>query len=265
MSLAQLRRLIKKVDVVLEVVDARDPWGTRSIEVERYAEKLGKPIVLVINKSDLVPAEVLKKWKNILGEKYPVVFISASKRLGTSNLWKMLKKYASMRRGKKFITVAVVGIPNVGKSALINYLKGAHSVGASPIPGYTKAVTRLRVSRWLRVYDTPGIVPKLSAEELAIRGALRPEALEDPVPAAVKLIELILKKNPALLKNLYGVETGDPYQFLEEFARKRGLLRKGGEPIIEEAARIVIRDWQAGKNHFYLEPEDYSLLPRALG
>jgi len=260
MSLSQVKRLIKKVDLVLEVVDARDPWGTRSIEVERYAEKLGKPIILVINKSDLVPKEVLAKWKKVLGKKHPVIFLSVAKRLGTRNLWKILRNHALQESKNKPVLVAVVGIPNVGKSTLINYLKGSHSVGTSPIPGYTKTTTRLRVSKWLRVYDTPGIVPRLSAEELALRGALRPEALEDPVPAAVKLIEFIYKKKPSFLKDLYGIETDNPYQFLEEFAKKRGLLKKGGEPIIEEAARIIIRDWQTGKNNFYLEPEDYGLL-----
>jgi len=233
--------------------------GTRSIEVERYSERLGKPVILVLNKSDLVPRDVLVKWKKILEKKYPVVFLSATKRLGTRSLWKMLKLYAAKKGKEKPVLVAVVGIPNVGKSSLINYLKGSHSVGTSPLPGYTKSTTRLRVARRLRVYDTPGVVPRLSSEELALRGALRPEALEDPVPVAVKLIEAIQKKRPEFLKELYGVESSDPYGFLEEFARRRGLLKKGGEPIIEEAARIIVRDWQSGKNNFYLEPEDYGL------
>ncbi len=251
----QVRRVIKQADVVVEVVDARDPWGTRSREVERLADALGKPVVIVVNKADLVPKNILEKWARILRRERKTIFISATKRLGTRLLWRALREATD----KRPMLVAVVGIPNVGKSTIINYLKGSHSVGTSPIPGYTRHVTRLRVARWLRVLDTPGIVPR-NPEELALISALRPEALEDPVPIATRFLELVAKKNPTLLKDLYEVEwENDPLLFLEKLARRRGLLGKGGTPLVEEAARIVIRDWQTGRNNFYLEPEDYGL------
>ncbi|ABL78225.1 GTPase [Thermofilum pendens] len=259
MSLRDVKRVIARADVVVEVVDARDPWATRSPEIERYAVRLGKPLLVVVNKSDLVPRDVLEKWRKVLEKHFPVVFISATKRMGTRMLWRSLRRVAPRKPRGKPVVAAVVGIPNVGKSTIINYLKGSHSVGTSPIPGFTKSITRLRAAGWLRVIDTPGVVPRMSQEELALRGALRPESLDDPVPAAKKLLELIMCKKPGLLKELYDVEAEDPVVFLENLARRRGLLGKGGVPLVEEAARIVLRDWQTGKNTFYLEPEDYGL------
>ncbi|MGC9107854.1 MAG: GTPase [Infirmifilum sp.] len=250
-----LRKIIAKSDVVVEVLDARDPWATRSPQLEKLADTLGKPLVIVVNKADLVPKNIAEKWKKILSKERPTVFISASKRLGTRRLWKVLREAS----GKRPLVVAVAGIPYVGKSTIINYLKGAHAVGTSPIPGYTRNATRLRVARWLSVIDTPGIIPpKLG--ELALISALRPESLDDPIPVAFRLLELIGKKNPKLLESLYGVEwQQDAQNFLEKLALRRGLLGKGGVPLIEEAARIIIRDWQTGRNTFFLEPEDYGL------
>lgn len=250
-----VKAVIKRSDVVLEVVDARDPWGTRSPEIERLADALGKPLIIVVNKSDLVPKAVVEKWARVLRRERRVVFLSAQKRMGTRLLWKALRESTE----KRPVVVAVVGIPNVGKSTIINYLKGSHSVGTSPVPGYTRHVTRLRAARWLRVIDTPGVVPR-SPGELVLVSALRPESLEDPVPLALRVLEIVAKKRPSLLHELYGVEwSGDGMAFLEELARRRGLLGKGGAPLVEEAARVVIRDWQNGRNTFYLEPEDYGL------
>ncbi len=251
-----VRRVVSNADIVLEVVDARDPWGTRSERLERLADGLGKDIIIVINKADLVPREVLEKWVRVFRSRnLRAVYVSAARRLGTRFIWRSIKSVSR----KDVVVVAVVGLPNVGKSTIINILKGSHSVGTSPIPGYTKHVTRLRAATWLRVIDTPGVIPRGSKEELALRSALRPEALDDPVPAAVKLIEMIVSKDPGFLENVYKIEYKDPYIFLEMLAKKRGLLAKGGIPRVEEAAKIVIRDWQKGKITFYLEPKDYGL------
>ncbi|PLJ78251.1 GTPase [Infirmifilum sp. SLHALR2] len=251
----KVRGVIRRADVVVEVVDARDPWSTRSSEVERLTDRLGKPLIIVVNKADLVPKAVLEKWARILRRERKTIFISAAKRLGTRYLWRALKESTN----KRPVIVAVVGIPNVGKSTIINYLKGSHSVGTSPIPGFTRHVTRVRAAKWLRVLDTPGVIPRQPGE-LALISALRPEALDDPVPIATRFLELVAKKNPGLLKELYEVEwEGDPLTFLEKLARRRGFLGKGGAPLVEEAAKVVIRDWQTGRNTFYLEPEDYGL------
>jgi ribosome biogenesis GTPase A len=255
---AIVRRVVREADVVLEVVDARDPMATRSRELERMAAEEGKKLVIVINKADLVPREVLEEWKRVLSREYPTIYVGARERLGTRFLWRIIKRVT----GKRPVVVAVVGLPNVGKSTILNVLKGRHSVSTSPVPGWTKHATLARAATWLKVIDTPGVVPRGEEEELAVRGALRPESLEDPVPAALKLIEVLRRKEPDFLKKYYGVDEGDPLRALEELARRRNLLKKGGEPNVEEAARVLLRDWQSGELAVYFTPEDYGLRPR---
>lgn len=251
-----VKQVIRRADVVFEVLDARDPMATRTKKVEAYVKKLGKPLVLVINKSDLIPRSVAEKWKKVLSREYPTIYIGARDRLGTRQLWKAVKMAT---RGKKPVTIAVVGLPNVGKSTIINVLKGRSSAGTSPIPGFTTEAQTVRAASWLKVIDTPGIVPQLSREELVFRSALRPESLEDPLISAIKLIEKLASKDPEAFQRTYGVKNREPLKMLEELARRRGLLLKGGEPNVEEAARILIRDWQKGKLVVYFTPEDYGL------
>jgi ribosome biogenesis GTPase A len=253
-----VKRVVKEADVVLEVVDARDPMATRSRELERMVAEEGKKLVIVINKADLVPREVLEGWKRVLSREYPTIYISARERLGTRFLWRTIKRLTD----KRPVVVAVVGLPNVGKSTILNVLRGRHSVSTSPVPGWTKRATVARATTWLKVIDTPGVVPRGEEEELAVRGALRPESLEDPVPAALKLIEVLKHKEPDFLKKYYGVEESDPMRALEELARRRNLLKKGGEPNVEEAARLLIRDWQSDKLVVCFSPEDYGFEPR---
>jgi len=252
-----LINIINKADIVLEVVDARDPLNTRDKRLEKLVRKMNKKLIIIMNKADLVPRDVLEQWKKILSKDYYTIYLSAKKRLGTSLIWKAIRKFSD----KDVVTVAVVGLPNVGKSTIINILKGSHSVGTSPIPGYTKSYTILRVSKWLKVIDTPGVIPKGNREELVLKSVLRPEALEDPIPPAVALIERLLKRNSIELIKRYNLdeETDDPYALLEKLARRRGLLLKGGKLNIEEAARIVIRDWQSGLIKIYFMPSDYDL------
>ncbi len=249
-----VKKVIRQADVVLEVVDSRNPEGTRSRIVERYVKSLGKPLIIVINKADLVPREVLDEWKNVLSREFPTIYISAQKRLGTRRLWMILKKY---RRNSK-LKVAVVGYPNVGKSMIINLLKGRHSVGTSPIPGFTKHTQAVRAAKWLKVIDTPGVVPLREKDEvsLVLKCSISPEELEDPVTPALGLIKIALEKNPTVFKETYGIESTDPLKIIEELAERRKLYLKGGRLNIEEAARIIIRDWQKGKLVFYFLPNE---------
>lgn len=251
-----VRRIIREADIVLEVLDARDPYATRCRKLEEYVRRIGKRLILVINKVDLIPKEVAEEWKRIFSREFPTIFISAKDRLGTRFLWRTIKLYAP----KIPVKVAVVGYPNVGKSMIINILKGRHAAGTSSIPGYTKHAMLVKASRAIKVIDTPGVIPlDEGEEELIIKGALRPEALEDPIPPAIKLIRYILDRDPRTFEKIYGIESKDPDAILRELAKKRGLLKKGGELNIEEAARIIIRDWQTGKIKCYSKPEHYGL------
>ncbi len=252
----RVRKVLEDADLVLEVADAREPIETRNKRLEELAEKLGKPIVLVLNKCDLVPFEILEAWKKFLEREYPTVFISAKHRLGTRKLMVYIKRYSP----RLPVRVAVVGYPNVGKSTIINYLKGKHVAQTSPVPGWTRGEQLVKAKSWLYVVDTPGVIPVEEVKDealLIIKGAVDPARLQDPVYPAIKLIERILKFNPTAFLERYGTDSKDPMQIIEWVAKKRGLLLRGGKPNIEEAARAIIKDWIEGKLTYYRRPEEY--------
>ena len=252
-----IRGVIKKADLVLEVVDARDPWGTRCLKLEKMVDSMKKPLIIVINKADLVPREVMEQWKNVIGRFRPTIFIGARERLGTRKLWIAIKQHSS----KRPVSVAVVGYPNVGKSTIINVLRGRHSVGTSPKPGFTRSPKTVRAAAWLKVVDTPGVVPVEEKDELSLvmKSGLAPEDLDDPVPVTVRFIRLALDKNPRIFERTYGVKGDNPVELLEKIASRFGFITKGGKLNLEEAARKILRDWQQGKLVFYFTPKDYGL------
>ncbi len=253
-----LARTIKNADIVVEVVDIRDPVNTRSRRLERMVGLLDKQLLIVLNKSDLVPRGVAEKWKRLLeGMGYEVMYVSATHRLGT----RMLRGWIRSAAGVKPFTVAVVGFPKTGKSSIINALRGRKGAPTSPIPGspgYTKGLQLLKVEQGFYMIDTPGVIPAEGGWPEAIIRGKPPEELSDPVPPAVSLIERILKYNPRAFKEAYNIEEKDPYLILETLAEKRGWFYKSTkEPLIEEAARTVIRDYHKAKIRFYVPPEEY--------
>jgi ribosome biogenesis GTPase A len=240
-------------DLVLEVVDARDPLETRNKRLEELVNRLGKPLLIVINKADLVPIEILREWKNFLERNYPTVFISAKDRLGTRKLIIKIKQYAP----RLPVRVSVVGYPNVGKSTIINYLKGRHVAETSPVPGWTIGEQLVKAKQWLIVVDTPGVIPPEEVGDealLIVKGAVDPSKLEDPVSSAIKLIMRIKGFNPRAFMDRYGVDSDDPLELLELVGKRRGLLLKGGKVNIRNTAITIIRDWILGKLTYYYKP-----------
>ncbi|KUO93645.1 MAG: GTP-binding protein, partial [Vulcanisaeta sp. CIS_19] len=199
----RVRSVLEMSDLVLEVIDARDPVETRNRRLEDLVNRLGKSLMIVINKADLVPMEVLKEWRRFLERDYPTVFISARDRLGTRKLIVNIKRYAP----RLPVRVSVVGYPNVGKSTIINYLKGRHVAETSPVPGWTIGEQIVRAKQWLVVIDTPGVVPVEEVKDealLVIKGAIDPSKLDDPVVPAIKLIMRIKSFNPKAFMERYG-------------------------------------------------------------
>lgn len=257
-SWRMLARTIRNADVVVEVVDIRDPITTRSRRAERMAEALDKNLLIVLNKSDLVPGGVAEKWRRIIeGMGYDVIYVSARYRLSTRRLRGWIKSLAEV----KPFSAAVIGFPKTGKSSVINVLRGRKGASTSPIPGspgYTKGIQLLKIEPGFYMIDTPGVIPVEGGwPEAVIRGR-SPESLKDPVPPAAALIERILNYNRRAFLQAYGIESRDPYEILERLAAKRGWFYKTTkEPLIEEAARTVIRDYHKAKIPFYVPPEEF--------
>lgn len=251
----RVRRVVEDSDIVLEVLDARDPLATRNSDVEELARSLGKRIIAAINKADLIPLEVGLKWKRWFeAQGTPSVFFSAKERLGTRKLMAYIKRLAPALPVK----VAVVGYPNVGKSTVINYLKGRHVASTSPKPGWTRGEQLVRAKSWLLVIDTPGVLQAEKTEDRAlavIRGAVDPGRVDDAVPYAVALIERVMRFNPKAL-SIYGYEGTSAEEALEYVGRRYGRLTKGGRVNIDEAARRVLVDWIEGKLTYWYEPDD---------
>jgi len=262
-SWRMLARAIKKSDIVVEVVDIRDPIHTRSRRVEQMAHALDKEILIVLNKSDLVPRRVAEKWKRIIeGQGYEVLYVSSRMRLGTRMLRGAIKALA----GEKPFVAVVVGYPKTGKSSIINAIRGRKGAPTSPIPltpGYTKNLQLLKIEPGFYMIDTPGVIPIEGGWPEAIIRGKSPEDLRDPVPPAIALIEKALKYNPLIFKTTYNIDEQDPYKILEEYAIKRGwFYKKTREPLIEEAARAIIRDYHKAKLLFYVPPEEYLALSK---
>lgn len=253
-----LAKTIKSGDVVVEVLDIRDPMSTKSQRVERMVSAFDKKLLLVLNKADLVPRGVAEKWKRILeGMGYDVMYVSSTRRLGTRMLRGWIK---AMAESKPFVAV-VVGYPKTGKSSVINALRGRKGAPTSPVPGspgYTKNIQILKVEEGFYMLDTPGVIPVEGGwPESIIRGR-SPEELSDPVPPAMALIEKILRYNPRAFQQAYGIAEKEPYAILEELARRRGwFYKKTKEPLVEEAARTIIRDYHKAKIPFFVPPEEY--------
>jgi hypothetical protein len=257
MSWGEVRRVIDSADVVLHVLDARDPVSTFSRRVAEIAREQGKPMILLLNKSDLVPREVAEAWKKRFSrEGYTCVYASAARRQGTLILRRTIKRVAPHLP----VTVAVVGFPKTGKSSIINALKGRHSAPTSPYPGspgYTRGFQFIRVDKDILLIDTPGVIP-IEGDQLerVVRGT-PVELLDDPVGVASMLVKRVLERNPEAIKQAYGIESKDPDEILSIIAARHGwYYKKTGEPLLEEAARKVIRDFHDGLIPYFVDPRE---------
>ncbi|KAF9154087.1 Guanine nucleotide-binding protein-like 3 [Actinomortierella ambigua] len=281
----EFRKVLEHADVVLEVLDARDPLGCRTKQIERLIMDSGKDkrIILVLNKIDLVPRENVENWLKYLRNEYPTIAFKASTQsqrtnlgqsnistqlatddmlnssecLGADQLVKLLKNYSRNVNIKTSITVGVIGYPNVGKSSVINSLKRSKVCGVGSTPGFTKVAQEIHLDKNIKLLDCPGIVFSKgengeTAAELLLRNCVKVELLEDPI-TPVELIVQRCKKEQLMV--MYAVPEFDGVNdFLVHLARQRGKLKKGGIPDTFAAARSVLNDWNSGKIPFYTIP-----------
>lgn len=238
----KLRKVVAACNIIVEVVDARFP-ESKSIVIEKLVKQAGRRHLVVLNKTDLMNKKKLNTV--ITSMSVPCIVVSAKQRRGKA---KILRVLHTMAHGRD-VRVGVVGFPNVGKSSVINYLSGRHATGVSPRAGYTKGIQWIRLSEKVLLMDSPGVIPTPEGKgSLALRAAVSPEEMGDPIPTACQILRKIMSKNKSKLLRYYniGEKAGDEEDILEKIALRRGKLLKGGLPNIDDAAKLVVRDWQKG-------------------
>ena len=226
--------VIKKSDIVIEVVDSRNIAGSRNKEIEEKIAAAKKKFILVVNKCDLVNIKTLEK-------QVPKgsIFVSAKEYHGMKMLRERILTYGNQKNIKPI--VGVVGYPNVGKSTLVNVFGRGKAITSSS-SGMTKG-KQLIAARGFTFLDTPGVLPKKDDKNVHVEiGAVDFSKIKEPEEAFYYLY----KKYKEVFKKYYDLKEDSDDEFLEALGKKKGLLRKGGVDV-KRTAVFIIKEWQTGK------------------
>uniref|UniRef100_A0A0R3S1L3 CP-type G domain-containing protein n=1 Tax=Elaeophora elaphi TaxID=1147741 RepID=A0A0R3S1L3_9BILA len=245
----EVRKTVESADIIIEVLDARDPLGSRNRTVEESVLNAGKRLVLLLNKIDLVPKDNVKKWLTYLRQQSPTIafkastqeqnrnlgrfsssnlHFSTSKCVGADLIMKLLLNYCRNKNIKTSIRVGVVGYPNVGKSSFINSLKRKRVCDVGATPGITRQMQEIDLDKHVRLLDSPGVIlePKgrLDSNEIALKNAVRVESLADPTAPVQAILRRCSRDSLILHYEIPEFKTCD--EFLTYIARKGGRLKK---------------------------------------
>lgn len=252
-----LREKLNLVDVVIEVLDARIPISSSYNDIKKL---LGdKPRLLLLNKSDLVDREELKRWVKILAEETscPVLSVDTKSFKCVPQIEKIVQKLsepriqAIMAKGllRRPARVVVVGLPNVGKSSIINKLTKSSKTKVGAKAGVTRQQQWVRINPNIDLLDTPGIIPmkqddQMKAKKLAFVNSVSENAYSVEL-VAKELLDLVSQneKYAQIFKDYYGVEN----LTVEDIAIKRNWLRNSAEPDTERCAGYIMKDFRDGK------------------
>ncbi|CAK9801001.1 Nucleolar GTP-binding protein 2 [Anthophora plagiata] len=257
----ELYKVIDSSDVILQVLDARDPLGTRSPPIEKYlkTEKPHKHLMFILNKVDLVPTWVTQRWVAILSAEYPTVAFHASLThpFGKGSLINLLRQFAKLHIDKKQISVGFIGYPNTGKSSIINTLRSKKVCNVAPIAGETKVWQYITLMHRIYLIDCPGVVyPSTETDvEKVLKGVVRVELVQNPEDYVSEVLSRV--KEDYIRKTYKIMEWDNHIDFLEKLAHKSGKLLKKGEPDITIVSRMILNDWQRGKLPFYVPPPGF--------
>ena len=253
---------IKKVDIVIELVDARIPKASRNPVLNEIIGN--KPRLIVLNKADLADDKCNKEWINYYKSNgIEAVAVDSNSGKGVQDVVKRVQDIMKEKIDKEIekgkigasIKAMIVGIPNVGKSTLINKIAGKQTAETGNKPGVTRKNQWIRLGDRIQLLDTPGVLwPKLDdevlARHLAYIGTIKDEVL-DVEELAVYLADELCAKNKESLYARYKIDEGFeydmPYELLEEIGKKRGCLLRGNEIDYTRVANILLDEYRSGK------------------
>ncbi|MBS4539777.1 ribosome biogenesis GTPase YlqF [Clostridium sp. D2Q-11] len=254
-----LQKNLKLVDIVYELIDSRIPLSSRNPEIEKIVHN--KPRVVIMNKSDLSDPQINKEWIEYFKKQgVNTVLVDAIKNKGISRIISETndavkeKQERLLKRGikNKPVRAMIVGIPNVGKSTLINTLAGKKSAKTGDRPGVTKGKQWIKLKGNIELLDTPGILwPKFEDQEVALKlaftGAIKDEIM-DIETLALKLIEKLLILAPDKIEARYNVSTENKtaLQVMDDIALRRGCILKGQEIDYSRVANILLDEFRDG-------------------
>lgn len=247
---------LKMVDAVVEVIDARIPASSRNPIIDELVRS--KPRVVVLNKSDLADMDACREWKRALEEEgSKVLIMNCMSGAGVKDLFRLLEsmekeKYEERTKVRPY-RLMIVGVPNVGKSSLINRMTGRKSAQTGDRPGVTKGKQWLKLSNGMQLLDTPGILwPKFedpkTGMNLAFCGSIKDEIMDVPT-LGMELIGVLAERYPDLLMERYKLEQlGEtPLENMEAMAMKRGCILPGKRIDYERIGRLVLDEFRGGK------------------
>jgi ribosome biogenesis GTPase A len=249
----EIKKLMPDVDIVLEVVDARLPEASHNtLLAEHIADKT---LIKLLNKKDLADPVNMKNWiKHLTSDKQKALAINAQDRSCVLPILDFCRRLAPEDRGTtlKPIRLLVLGIPNVGKSTLINSLVGRKIASVGNEPAVTKRQQRIKLAEDIVLYDTPGVMlPRAKNEDsafcLAISGAIRDTAMPY-IDVAHYAVELFAKHYPEQLMQRYKLSKilSEPELMIEKIAKQRGCV-KHGRIDLERVSKLIIHEYRSGK------------------
>ena len=263
---------LKLIDIVIELLDARIPIASQNPDIRQIIGNKKK--IVVLNKCDLADEIENKKWVNYFKQKgINVVLTDSNSGVGIQELVRQIKDIARLdleqmaKKGRvgKSIRVMILGIPNVGKSSLINRISKKTSAGVGNKPGFTKQKQWVRISNQIELLDTPGVLwPKFEKQEIALNlsftGTIKDEVLEK-TEVAFYLVKWLLEQKEEKILHRYKLEKEDMkiieqqtqdsnekiIEVMKKIAQKRGAIYSGGNIDEQKVASLIIDDFRNGK------------------
>lgn len=250
----EIKQALPHIDLIIEVLDARIPFSSHN---PLLSELRGtKPCIKILTKSDLADADLTRQWQTWLEKEQQVktlaLTIEQPERM--RQVIDLCHKMIPVKTGKhKIINTMIMGIPNVGKSSLINILAGKSIAKTGNEPAVTKSQQRIKLDNDIILFDTPGVLwPKveneLSMYRLAVSGAVKDTAFEyDDI--AFFAADYLLSAYPEQLMQRYNIEQlpGNELDLMESIGRRRGCLQSGGRVDLNKASKILLSELRAGK------------------